>query len=476
MFALIGKILSRDEGWTLRLYDKRETYQRTHRLRIAPEPYLAIQKDLNDPRFDALIEFLRARHFSPEVNLLEEVLTEQLAGFGVRKTVLELGDGFRLADLRRRLESEGALPALFTIVAADSVHSTVRQWVAGSLRPERHTHERVARIRVVGPDLPARLGVADQFRLAKVLQSVVDYRVNQNGFAEVDLFVTEREHRLVRQLGATPKEPVEISTKMLRRLDAPLFRSIVEQLERESRTILLQSTFQLEHQLMRKVVFDLADVEAKVFLLGDAAVSLPFFRGMACLGSCAHALARRHVERAFDAYQRDVDAIVKREVPVVRARAQLVRGLRELVRVSSMLPFPIQSWWLSAKADPLPDAIAPSTHFNLLIALGAAVFAAAGIVLPALLPVSLLFEAAGGFAFRWTLALEPGPHRYLRRVWEVQIAVLGALGVGSVAVLGARWVTAVWWWVLGLTFAAGLYLFERTVNKRLSGADLDEGR
>ena len=79
LFTLIGKILM-GERWDVRLYDKRESYVRTHRLRMAKEPYLAIGQDLQDSRFDALLSFLGEHHFTPEVNLLEAKLTELLAG------------------------------------------------------------------------------------------------------------------------------------------------------------------------------------------------------------------------------------------------------------------------------------------------------------------------------------------------------------------------------------------------------------
>lgn len=462
LFTLIGKILM-GERWDVRLYDKRESYVRTHRLRMAKEPYLAIGEDLQDARFDALLAFLGEHHFTPEVNLLEAKLTELLADLGVQKQVREITD---LASL-----------GVETIVGADSVHSTVRDLVRGSVEPKTHTHERVARLRVTGSDLPERLSVIDQYRLSKVLGSVVDYRRNSNGFAEVDLFLSEKEHAAVAALGASPKDPVPINTAMLRRAQAPLMRAIVAQLEHGAeRAIVLQSTFRLEHAVMPKVSFEAPQAHegrvARVFLLGDAGVSLPFFRGMACLASCAHALAKAHATQTLDSYEPAVQSIVEREVKVVRARAQIIRGVRELVRVSSLLPFPIQSWWLSAGTDPEPDAIAPSTYFNLLVATSSVLAAALGFVSPWLAVISLPLQVGGGVAYRWTLSLEPGPHRYLRRVWEIQIALAGIAGIAGVYLGRLPWVAAGWWWILGVAFVLGIYVFERLVARRLKHADL----
>lgn len=457
LFVLIGKIRM-GEAWRVRLFDKRETYVRTHRLRMAPEPYRAIQRELADPRFDALMAFLEENHFSPEANLLEEKLCALVQGAGVTKEVREIT---RLDELEAEI-----------VVGADSVHSTIRELVRGSDAPATRTHERLARLRVLGADLPARLGVVDQFRLSKVLGSVVDYRQNRNGFAEVDLFLTEEEHALVQRLGASPKDPVPLTASMLEGLRAPLFRAVVAHLERGAeRRILLQSTFVLEHSVMPRVSFEASG--RRVFLVGDAAVSLPFFRGMACLASSANALARAIATARLDDYDGDVRAIVQHELSIVRARATLVHLLRELVRVSATLPFPIQSWWLSAAREPLPDAMSPSGWFNLAIAASAGALLALGLFAPWLALLALPVQIAGGVAYRWTLALEPGPHRYVRRIWEVQLALILGAAI-AMALLGRISVAAALaFWILGGAFAIGILLFERVVARRLGQARLD---
>jgi hypothetical protein len=181
-----------------------------------------------------------------------------------------------------------------------------------------------------------------------------------------------------------------------------------------------------------------------------------------------------HASRRFDEYDGEVEHIVRRELAIVRSRAQVVRGLRELIRVSALLPFPIQSWWLSAARETAEAETSPSTYFNLVIAMAAGAVSLLGLFSPALVLLALPLQAAGGVAYRWTLALEPGPHRNLRRIWEIQIALIALLGLGlvlggQVSVLGA-----VFWWLLGLSFAAGIYAFEHLVAKRLQKARLDE--
>jgi hypothetical protein len=250
-----------------------------------------------------------------------------------------------------------------------------------------------------------------------------------------------------------------------------MLRSVVAYLERGGRRVVVSSTFELEHVVMPRVSFEATG--RPVFLLGDAAISLPFFRGMACLASCAHALARAHASGHLDEYDRDVAEIVRREVAIVRARAQFIRGLRELVRVSSLLPFPIQSWWLSAARDPEPDRASPSAGFNLLVAIVAGLLAAAGLLRPGLALLAFPVQAAGGIVYRWTLRLEPGPHRYVRRIWEAQMAILLVVALGLVATRRGNALVPLAWWMLGAAFAAGIYLFEWLVGRRLATAKAD---
>ncbi len=505
LFIVVGVLLARRAGvgpdaWAIVLYDKRDRYMRSHRLRMAPEAYLAIQREVDDPRFDAFIEVLQERDFSPEVNVVEERLLALVDDLGVKKEKLSLGDGpeeASLDDLRRRLGDAELLgpDTGFTVVAADSVHSVVRDWVRGDLEPQRKTHEQLARLRVDGPGLSKRLGAIDQLRLSKVLGSVVDYRLNANGFAEVDLFLTPREHALVGELGASPSEPVLLSSGILSRVGAPLFRAIVEHLEHgpngARREVRLTSTFRLEHAVMPRLTFRVPSIGATVFLVGDAGISLPFQRGMSALAGCARSLAKVHVEwlgaanddaraHAFERYDGEAHAIVEQEIAVVRSRAQIVGTLREIVRLSSLLPFPIQSWWLRA-----PDHDRRSDRWSIWfwsnvavasLALGAASLAfAIGLAgdMRWLAPagVSLGVQALGGVVYHAALAFEGGPHRFVRRVWEVQIAASLVGGVGAAIWCGpagpglVRLVSSVWWLVLGASFVAGLYAFARVVSR-----------
>ncbi len=501
LFASLTRMLAERRGvadaLALRVYDKRATYVRTHRLRMAKAAYLEIQREVADPRFDALMAFLEDEDFAPEVNVLEEHLEALLAAVGGEKELLAVGPGegeTSLADLRTRLVREGAvLPGtLFSIVAADSVHSTLREMVRGAVQPLRRTHEQLARLRVVGDALPRRLGAVDQLRLSRVLGSIVDYRLNKNGFAEVDLFLTPGEFARVKDLGATPKEPVRLSSERLATLRTPMFRAIVAHLEAAGGAggrleVLLQSTFQLEHAVMPKLTFVAPEVDARVFLVGDAGLSLPFQRGMSCLAHCALRLARIHVElaatpveapaRVTEAlvarYDDEARAVFARELGIVTSRARLVHTLRELVRLSALLPFPIQSWWLRVPGD----KARARDHFSLWwwtnFAVAAAAALVAGLGLAARLPPfawwSVGLEVLGGVLYTSALAFEGGPHRLVRRVWQLQLALVFAVGMGRWA--ADEWATRrfaldarpFWSLVLAAGFLAGVYAFERAV-------------
>lgn len=452
-FSIAARLLRPDAP--LRIVDKRASYVRTHRLRMDPEPYLEWQEDLRDPRFDSIIDLLREHDFTPEINVLEEKLARTLADLGVEKEVLEVT----------------SIDALDTdvIVAADSVHSAVRESVRGNVSPIVQTHEQVARLRVSGKELPKHLGLADKLRLAKVLGSLVDYRWNRNGFAEVDLFLTQAEHAEVGSLGANPKNPVRVTTQMLGKMRAPFFRAIVEQLERVHHSeVTLHSTFRLEHLVMPKLAFEAKG--KRIFLVGDAGIALPFFRGMACLARCGRVLARMHAEgdMSIARYDEAAREIRERELSIVRARGRLLRAAREVARVSALMPFPIQSWLLAAPdLDTRESAFTIGLFFNLVLAIAAGALAFTPWPYLAI-PVQIV----GGAAFHTAITLEPGPHRWVRRIWQLQIAALFFIGVGLTASRGLSNVTiALWWLVLAIAFVVGLYGFEfvyaRTVARAL---------
>jgi len=585
LFSIVGRLLHEKRGgvreaWPLFLFDKRAAYERTHRLRMAPAPYRDIGRDLQHPWFDALLGFLEEHRFRPEVNLLEQELAALALKAGVRREILCVGAGasdVSLDGLRARLEAEGRIRAddLLTIVAADSVNSDVRATLGPRAAPVERTHQYLARLHLVGPDLPESLGLVEQLKLSKILASMIDYRLNANGFGEVDLFLTAGEHRAVVALGATPRQPIVLTGSELRSLRrAPLFRRLVDRFREGLGSgpceVILRSTFRLEHRYARRVVFNLKDIHAQVFLVGDAAVSLPFFRGMACLGRCVHRLAEAHcdlvalagripapderlqIERTFFSaqrplvfgtkplfgrivrveptvqrgrpsyvvlhrwlhhygvhvlqregagwaslhhlapvwrrlafadfaaqvdpalrYEREVAAVRRSELRMVSSRARLVRGLREVVRVSALLPFPMQTWLLS-----FPDRDRRSSHWtpgvvvNLVLAASGAAVALAGLRLAALFhpaagwtwAAALPLQLAGGAAYAGARALEGGPQRLTRAIWRMQIVAL-AIGGPALAWSGPdslAWRVAAWssWFVLALPFVIGLYVFE----------------
>lgn len=583
LFALVGRVLAERRGlaidrWSLRLFDKREQYARTHRLRMDPRPYREMQAALDDPRCDRLLEFLEARGFSPAVNALEEHLVATLAELGVRKELLCFGHGPDEVDLRAIAEELGPSSAgRRTLVGADSVHSSVRDAVFTDAASVRGRHEHVARLRIRGPALPERLAPVQQYKLAKLLTSIVDYRRNAGGFGEVDLFLPAPEHAAVGSLGASPKQPVALDPSTLRELGAPLFRRIVDVLAHGFGDgpceIELQSTFVLEHIVASRRSSTLGDPAIDVFLVGDAAVSLPFFRGMACLGASVHALARAHcdllaaatlaspqyellgptrplvlagrplpgrivqahptwvdgrpaqailhrwlarwgmhllvrdgdrwlavhrrapvgrkvAERELTAwtdpvtrYDRELETITRAELRIVRARGALIRGARELVRVSALVPLPVGGWWLSLDPEAAErDTLSAGFVLNVVIAMLAAALAAlaafgtGGLAQPATIG-ALLVQLAGGVAYRVTRAVEHAPGRWLRNVWQVQLAMMFAIGI-VVLVLptlgdpGHRTTPISTWAALVAALVVGVYATDRVGRRWLDSAEL----
>ncbi|NNF54160.1 MAG: hypothetical protein HKN03_06920 [Acidimicrobiales bacterium] len=490
LFCLTAALRNGPEGLVaapILLVDKRTSYERSHRLRMDRRPYLAAQATLDHPLFDDLIAFLTVENFRPAANMLEAKLEKLVSETGISKRQMLVGSGEGATDLagvRQWLEDDGVLVknGCLMVVGADSVNSETRKLVAHGNEAIEKVHQTVARLRVEAEGLPLSLDLVRQLKLAKLLGSAIDYRFNQNGYAEIDLFLSPAEHAAVESLGARPAEPVTLTSDVLDHLNAPLFSAVVDHvgsdLTPNAAKVMIQSTFRLEHRYQQRVAFG-PDEYTGVFLVGDAAVSLPFFRGMACLMECADVLASVHAElvtgsqdpphmaEARRHYNESVKEIRDREIAIVESRARAVRLARELVRVSSMAPFPIQTWLLSAKRPARPQPrFTPRLAGTVVLVVLAAVFALSSPIVGIAGLVCLPIQAAAGVVYRWDLASPRRPNPAIAMVCRSQVLVLmiaGAL-ISIFNPFRSGWLiragAAIGWWVLGLVFVAGMYLYE----------------
>lgn len=479
------------DDWALILFDKRAEYRRTHRLRIDPAPYRRLGDELAHSRYERFMAFLEDEDFKPTVNRLEGALLGLVRELGIEREALTIGTApgtVDLAGLRRKLEDEGRLASSreLRIVAADSVHSATRSMVASDATRVRHTHQTVARLAIRGPGLPDRLARVEQFKLAKLLGSVLDYRRNANGFAEVDLFLPRKEHAAVAEIGAVPAAPIALDDATLGGLQAPLLAALVGRLTMGFGagpcTVDLVSTFALEHTYQTQLTYPVAEARATVSLVGDAAISLPYFRGMASLAdhvrilSAIEANHARGDEPAADAaaYDREAAPVRERELTIVAKRDRALRIAREFVAASAAVPFPIQSRFLSIRPEePAPGAMTPGVVVNGLIAGVAGLIVIVAVLLGTFVEpplgwiwlLALPVEGAGGFAYEAAKTLEDSPNRWLDNVWRIQLALLLLGGLPLTLVSSSQLgrpgqlYAAVAWFVLGLGFVAGMYLF-----------------
>ena len=502
LFSLVAGIrreqLELTDVWPIVLVDKRTSYERTHRLRIDSEPYLAAQATLNHALLDELIEFLDAQRFRPAANELEAVLLSLVSQLGIRKLRATVGPDqgeLDLRQLRRALQARGTIArhTRLSIVAADSVSSRTRGLVAGAVPAVEQVHQTVARLRIDADNLPEKLDRVRQFKLAKLLGSALDYRANPNGFAEVDLFLSPAEHEAVVALGARPVSPVPLTPEVLASLRAPLFGGVAQYLKwnlgPSECAVSVYSTFVLEHRYSEQVTFEVPAIGAQVFLVGDAAVSLPFFRGMACLMKCVNELAAVHAELAPTAitagsfaqsaqrYDTKVRAIRQAEVRTVETRARAVSVAREVTRVSSISPFPIQTWLLSIRPFLQPAGrLTKQLAVTIVLAGLAAVLAIASPQLGLAGLLSIPLQAASGFLYRAGLDDPIGPNRWISRICRLQMVALILAGA-LVAVVNpfesGIWIrlgAAVGWFILGLVFIAGMYAAESAGTSRAARA------
>ncbi len=512
LFSLVAAIRAGDSQPAIVLVDKRVDYERSHRLRMDRRPYLIAQESLDHPLYDELITFLDAENFRPAANHLESTLLGLVGRLGIDKHQLTVGGEageLGLVELRHHLEGAGVLApgGRLMVVGADSVKSSIRTLVADPTGSVERVHQTVARLRIDGESLPSSLDPIRQLKVAKLLGSAIDYRFNQNGFAEIDLFLSPEEHRMVEGLGARPADPIVLTSSVLDVLDAPLFASVVDHLVDDlgpgPNVVSIHSTFRLEHRYQKQVAYlDPLGTEGSgiggstaVFLVGDAAVSLPFFRGMACLMACADELASVHTDlaqgtdgpvdmhAAVARYNQSVDAIRKKEVATVETRARAVSVARELVRISSMAPFPMQTWLLSIRSH--GDRPSPRPRFTKTLAVTivlltlAALLAMASPVLGLAGLLSIPVQAGAGALYRSDLASPRRPNPAVAVACRLQVLVLTVAGlvVALFGPFGAGWWirlgAAVGWWVLGLCFVAGMYLYEELASRSRSQSSLE---
>jgi hypothetical protein len=493
MFCFVSRLLAIKSQippkiWRIILLDKRNEYQRSHRLVIDRKVYKSCQKEMNDQIFDSLIEFLEKNSFAPRVNELETFLSLAISQLGVEKRVLTLGNSpgdTSFAALRKDFEENQLIDSedLLTIVGADSVHSTVRTTLGPRLVLEHSTHEHLARFLVRGRAIPEKIHAFERYRLAKILGSVVMYYPKNSENAEVDLFLSAKEFQVISSLGANPKTPVFLNLKDPLFRDAPFLKRILQQLSRglsdDPCEVFLISTFQLEHAVCPTRVFKMPEINAFAFLVGDAAIALPFQRGMAALLKSVSSLASAHlnllrspstVEKiAFD-YDKAVGKIVEEELNIVRARAKLVRGLKEFFRISAILPFPIQSWFLSHedRAEKW-EALSSWRVINFICAVSAFCIAFGkndAHSIGWMMLLGLFSQTLGGFLYRATLEYERPPFRTLKSIWAIQISAWFITGTykmlsePSKSFGSSEMLYGTIWWFGGIFFIFGIYAFE----------------
>ena len=186
-------------------------------------------------------------------------------------------------------------------------------------------------------------------------------------------------------------------------------------------------------------------------------------------------------------YESHVAEVRRREVTIVRSRGRLLNLAREFVRLSSLMPFPIQQWYLSHESPAQRRGrFTPGVALNVVVALISASIAVAAPLAGAMLwpPIGWLWLAAlpvqilGGALYAATRTYEPGENPLVGTIWRLQIAVIGAIGVATTvfaSVLHGRVAQvfgALGWFILGLAFLVGFVIFERVERRRLDLAAL----
>ncbi|TPW20709.1 MAG: hypothetical protein FD126_1421, partial [Elusimicrobia bacterium] len=97
LFCLVSRLLhkaraGRPEEWPVLLFDMRDEYVRTHRLRLDPEPFRDLERELPKAApLRNLLDFLEEHEFSTPANLLERRLAGLVEEQGIRRELLQFG-------------------------------------------------------------------------------------------------------------------------------------------------------------------------------------------------------------------------------------------------------------------------------------------------------------------------------------------------------------------------------------------------
>lgn len=255
----------------------------------------------------------------------------------------------------------------------------------------------------------------------------------------------------------------------------------------------ITSSFTLEHSISPERVKPLPHLDSFGYLLGDAAIALPFQRGMTAIVKSAYCLSNVHLTifqktisnqsisnddlgKIGMEYQRDTEKIIEKEIQIVASRASLVGGLREFIRISSILPFPIQSWLLSYPTAETKMKFDSFFLINLVIALtGLLFFFLSEITITSLsnylisgteLAIAFILQFLGGVFYRASITFNAQSNSSIRKVWQYQILLWMILGFAfvfqnftdSTIILKVGYTLS--WWFGGITFLLGLLLFD----------------
>lgn len=341
------------------LFDKHETFQRSHLLRVQKSSLQKVNKKLDSFRKWAVCLTGKIR-----TNDLEKRLWEKATELGIKKEIL---------DIKNPLELKEKFPTAKIIIGTDGSHSIVRHEVFGNKLAHKETVEHVCFVKyeVEGKAEPLN-GLKEMmvgFRMSNhlVLENIGK---EKDGITPITLQIKIDADTYKKMEGAKFKTPYNITTdkpkydpKLLETITAWLNIREIYKGEKRVKGSAKVTVISLDVYKAAEVGKHLEDKDLTVFLCGDAAFGLPFFRalndGMLFGSALASAIAKypTDMKQAIKSYSNYFEMVTLMEIASARSIALSHKAADGYMKFEHALPLQLMTF-KSEKADihkPLPD-------------------------------------------------------------------------------------------------------------------------
>ena len=337
------------------MLDKYAVFQRSHLLRIVRRSLKNVHKDLKDFKEWALGLTGKIR-----TNDLEKRLWEKASELGIKKEVVAVKNPLELKEI---------FPSVNVIIGTDGSHSVVRHEVFGNRLAVKQTLEHVAfcKYEAVGK-VNQMKNIKEQYAALKLIKHLVLENVGRekDGVTPVTLQIKIDAETYKKMEGARFKTPYNITTdkpkyepKLLETITAWLNMREIYQGEKRVKGSAKVNVIGLDVYKAETVAQYFEDKDLAVFLCGDAAFGVPFFRALndgLLFGSvlASSLFEQKNIKDAVKAYSKYFHKIANLEIMRAKALVFSHKAAEKYVKFNAAIP-----WQFFSVKDKKKDILKP---------------------------------------------------------------------------------------------------------------------